>query len=198
MRPALSYGDMQSFVAFPVTQPLLLANGGRPPGPPMPGSASAEVNDMRVAKCRPHTAALLTANYNTHSNSVRISCAIVLAVVLYISGKTCYFTRFNTVSFYFQFLYYLLRCCTRMLGLTGPPNIFLVAPPCTPDTTIEIGSIRVRPWNDAGYLPRSATPTIFHPNFEHVYSPEGRGRQTDKQTMTTQSNNTKRNYYKNE
>ena len=28
MRPALSYGDMQSVVAFPVTQPLLLANGG--------------------------------------------------------------------------------------------------------------------------------------------------------------------------
>jgi len=41
MRPALSYGDMQS-VAFPVTQPLLLANGGWPPGPPMPGSANVK------------------------------------------------------------------------------------------------------------------------------------------------------------
>jgi len=36
--------------------------------------------------------------------------------------------------------------------------------------------------------------------YKHVYSPEGRGRQTgrqtNKQTMTTQSNNTKRNDYK--
>ena len=44
MRPALSYGDMQTVVAFPVTQPLILANGGRPPGPPMPRSANV-VND---------------------------------------------------------------------------------------------------------------------------------------------------------
>ena len=34
MRSALSYGDMQSVVAFPVTQPLLLENGGGgTPGP---------------------------------------------------------------------------------------------------------------------------------------------------------------------
>ena len=48
MRPALSYGDMQSVVAFPVTQPLLLANGGegRPPGPPMPGSANEYKHEL--------------------------------------------------------------------------------------------------------------------------------------------------------
>jgi len=48
------------------------------------GSASVEVHFayiLRVAKCRPHTAASLTAN---DTCSVRISCAIVLAVVLYI------------------------------------------------------------------------------------------------------------------
>jgi len=80
----------------------------------------------RVAKCRPPTATLLTAN---DTCSVHISCAIVLAVVLYISGKIAILCISNAVLLYFQFIYYLLRCCTCMLGLTGPPNIFLVAPP---------------------------------------------------------------------